>query len=293
MKRLFSQANLQKIVVKMGYPGIVFWHAFVYNRVRGKWPDFRHPKDLSEMILAAMNSKDFLKYAYYADKWKVREYIASKGLNDILLDVYGAWDKAEDIDFDALPDKFALKPNNGSGGHFFCKDKSKIDIETVRKQMNQAIVLDRIGYHFEPHYEKIEPKIYAEELIDTGTEAWPTDYKFTCVNGQIADVFVCCERETGTTKYITLDTDWNVLPYTKIEYMPDFIPERPKHLDRMMEIARILSADFPIVRVDLYEYKDKVFFSELTFSPWGGYMYSYNQEGLDKLGALYLSTKKQ
>ena len=60
----------------------------------------------------------------------------------------------------------------------------------------------------------------------------------------------------------------------------------------MIEIAKILSTDFEIVRVDLYEYKDKVYFSELTFSPWGGHMYSYNQEGLNRLGALYYSTKK-
>lgn len=292
-KKIFSQANLQKIVAKLGMPGIRFWHAYVYRVNRGKWPNFKHPTDLSEMILASMNKKDFVKNAIYADKWKVREYIQSKGLGDILLDVYGAWDKAEDIDFNALPEKFALKPNNGSGGHFFCKDKSKIDIPSVRKQMNQSIILDRLGYHFEPHYEKIEPKIYAEELIDTGTDAWPTDYKFTCVNGVIGDVFVCCERETGTTKYITLDTDWNVLPYTKKEYMPDFIPEKPKHLDRMIEIAKMLSADFDIVRVDLYEYKDKVYFSELTFSPWGGYMYSYNQDGLNKLGELYYKTKQK
>lgn len=293
MSKLFSQANLQKIVAKFGMPGIRFWHAYVYQKNRGKWPNFRHPTDLSEMILSSMHKKDFLKNAYYADKWLVRQYIDSKGLGDILLDVYGAWDKAEDIDFDILPDKFALKPNNGSGGHFFCKDKRMIDIPSVRKQMNQSIILDYLGYHFEPHYAKIEPKIYAEELIDTGTEAWPVDYKFTCVNGVIGDIFVCCERETGETKYITLDTNWNVLPYTKKEYMPNYIPEKPNLLDKMVEIVKILSADFSIVRVDLYEYKNKVYFSELTFSPWGGYMYSYNMEGLKKLGDLYYKTKKK
>ena len=102
MSKLFSQANLQKIVAKLGMPGIRFWHAYVYYRNRGKCPNFSHPTDLSEMILASMHKKEFLKNAYYADKWKVREYIKSKGLGDILLDVYGAWEKAEDIDFDAL-----------------------------------------------------------------------------------------------------------------------------------------------------------------------------------------------
>lgn len=292
MEKLFHASDYQKLCAKLGMPGIILWHRWVYKANRGKSPNFRHPQDLSELILASMHKKSFEDMAYYADKWRVREYIEKKGLKDILLDVYGAWEHGDDIDFDALPDKFALKPNNGSGGHFFCKDKSKIDIPSVRKQMDQSIILERIGYHFEPHYEHIKPLIYAEELIDTGSDAWPVDYKFTCLKGEIADVFVCCERETGHTKYITLDTDWNVLPYTKEEYLPKEIPTRPKHLDRMIEIAKILSADFDIVRVDLYEYKNKVYFSELTFSPWGGQMYSYTNEALRVLGDKYYSIKK-
>ena len=72
-----------------------------------------------------MHNKSFIDNAIYADKWRVRDYIKSKGLENILLDVYGVWEKGDDIDFDVLPDKFALKPNNGSGGHFFCKDKTR------------------------------------------------------------------------------------------------------------------------------------------------------------------------
>lgn len=290
-KKIFTSANFQKLCAKLGMPGIMLWHGWVYRVNRGHNPDFKHPKDLSELILASMHKKSFIDNAIYADKWRVRDYIKSKGLENILLDVYGVWEKGDDIDFDVLPDKFALKPNNGSGGHFFCKDKSKIDIPAIRKQMNQSIILEHLGYHFEPHYRHIKPLIYAEELIDTGTDAWPTDYKFTCLKGRIADVFVCCERETSTTKYITLDTDWNVLPYTKQEYLPNEVPEKPKHLDRMIEIAKILSADFDIVRVDLYEYKDKVYFSELTFSPWGGYMYSYTNDALKILGDKYYEAK--
>ena len=71
MGKLFSQANLQKIVAKLGMPGIKFWHAYVYRMNRGRWPNFSHPTDLSEMILASMHKKDFEKNAYYADKWEV------------------------------------------------------------------------------------------------------------------------------------------------------------------------------------------------------------------------------
>jgi hypothetical protein len=40
----------------------------------------------------------------------------------------------------------------------------------------------------------------------------------------------------------------------------------------MLRIARILSADFPAVRVDLYSIKGSIYFGELTFFPWSGYM---------------------
>ena len=162
MGKLLRAADYQKLCAKIGMPGIVLWHRWVYRANRGHYPNFRHPKDLAELILASMHKKSFRDYAYYADKWRVREYVEKKGLKDILLDVYGAWEKACDIDFDILPDKFALKPNNGSGGHFFCKDKSKINIPAIIEQMDRSIILDRIGYHFEPHYALIKPLIYAE-----------------------------------------------------------------------------------------------------------------------------------
>lgn len=280
---------VRDICFHLGYPGIEFYHKYVYYLERGHWPDFKHPKDLSEHILSEMSKPSFTKYAPYADKVKVRDYVILKGLGDCLLDVYGVWENASEIDFDALPEKYALKPNNGSGGHFFCKDKSKVDKGKVIKQLNDALewVHTDKAFHWEPHYECIEPKIYCEELIDTGDESWPVDYKFTCVKGKICDVFVSFERETGTTKYCTLDTNYKILPYTRDEYLPSTLPPKPKHFERMKEIALLLSADFEFVRVDLYEYKDKVFFSELTFSPWGGFMYSYNQYGLNEIGKAF------
>ena len=289
MKYIHPSNMLQKICANTGWLGVKIWHAFAYYRLRGRWPNFLQPKDLSEHILSAMNKKSFEGFAYYADKVKVREYIQSKGLGDTLLSVYGVWNRAEDVDFDSLPDKFALKPNNGSGGHYFCKDKSKINKVLVINQLNAALdqVKKDIAFKFERHYACIEPKIYCEELIDTGSDAWPVDYKFTCVRGQIADIFVATERESGTTKYCTFDTNWEVLPYTKNEYMPSVIPVRPKLLHRMIEIAKLLSSDFDFVRVDLYEYRGKVYFSELTFSPWGGYMFSYNDYGIQEIGKLF------
>ena len=60
-----------------------------YFSHRHHLPNFNNPKDLSERMLSAMLSKEFLKYADYADKVKVRGYVESRGFSNILLKQYG------------------------------------------------------------------------------------------------------------------------------------------------------------------------------------------------------------
>jgi hypothetical protein len=277
---------LNKFLSKLTYliGGTRLNYSLRYFHQRMHFPDFDNPKDLSERILASMLSPDFMKYAPYTDKIKVRDYVQKKGLSHILLRHYGIWDNPEEIDFSELPDKFALKTNNGCGNHIFCKDKRELN----EKQAIQKLKRNLTNYHsvdlnIEPHYRLIKPKVYCEELIDTGSDSWPIDYKFTCIKGEPFDIFVASEREKKV-RYSTFDLNWEMLPYTRKKFMPESSPPKPNNLEEMINIAKILSEDFDFVRVDLYEHKEKIFFSELTFSPWGGIMYSYTNEALVYLG---------
>lgn len=257
--------------------------ALKYHFVRHRWPNLDHPQDLSEHILSDLCKPEFLKYADLADKVKVHDYIKEKGLGHILLQQYKVWDCVDDIIIDDLPEKFILKPNNGSGGHVYCRDKKSFDLEEAKKYLKDNLQRAE-DYYFEPHYLKIKPVIFAEQLLDLGEGKVLTDYKFTCIKGEIVDVFLAGENEKQERKYATVDLDWNILPYTKKEYLLSPLPQKPAHLQEMAEYARILSKDFDFVRVDFYEYEDRVYFSELTFSPWGGYMYSYTDEAIRLLG---------
>lgn len=255
-----------------------------YYHNRGHWPNLKNPQDLSEILIARILNDDFEKYARYADKKEVRNYIKEKGLGDHLLEHYQYWDDATKITKEDLPEKFVLKTSNGAGGKdiFVCRDKQTFDLEYAKQQLEKAL---KQKYKYEKQYNVYQPRIICEELIDTGTDAWPTDYKFTCIHGQPVDVFVGVGREQGV-KFCTRNLNWSVLNNTKPSYLPKVEPEKPKHLEKMVEIAKILSADFDFVRVDLYEYKDNVYFGELTFSPWGGIMYSYTDEAIKEYGRL-------
>lgn len=264
--------------------GDVFTTKLQYFRQRKKWPNFDSPRDLSERLLSARVSSSFDQYAIYADKVLVRDYVDSKGLGHLLLKHFGVWDRPQDIDFESLPEKFILKANNGCGNHIICTDKSKLDKQAAIATLEHSLQLGRTSY--ERHYRAIEPKILCEELLETEDGSPITDYKIQCIQGEPDHFFVATERGENT-KYCTLDFDWNEVPYTKQNYKPSYIPQKPQKIAQLVEYARILSKDFECVRVDFYEHNGKIYFGELTFSPWGGYMYSYTDDAIKVLGAKF------
>lgn len=256
-----------------------------YYHQRGHFPNLSNPKDMSEILISQMFSPQVCaEYAPYIDKIEVRNYLISCGLQDCLLEHYGVWNNPEDVDFESLPNQFVLKSNNGCGHHVICHNKSTLDFSEAIRTMHTAI-LSGIN-NVEPHYHQITPRIYAEELIDCGDGNLPVDYKFTCIGGEIMDVFVATDRAT-CTRYCTLDLDWNPLPYIKKNYLPEQLPRKPKHLDKLADVARNLSKKFGFVRVDLYEYHGRPYFSELTFFPWGGLFYGYTNDAISFYGEKY------
>ena len=67
--------------------------------------------------------------------------------------------------------------------------------------------------------------------------------------------------------------DWEFAPFGRSDFLKlEELPEKPSKFDEMVVLAKKLSKDLPFLRVDLYQVKEKVYFSELTFSPCGGYM---------------------
>lgn len=262
-----------------------------YFHNRGHLPNLHNPKDMSEILISQMFTPSIcVSYAPFVDKLALRDYVEWKGLGHILLKHYGVWSRPEDIEFEELPEKFVLKSNNGCGHHIICRDKSNLDKKVAIQEMHRAI--NSGVTNIEAHYHFITPRVYAEELIETADGSLPIDYKFTCVGGEIMDVFVATERSVNA-KYCTFDLNWRMLPYTKPEYLPAKLPEKPKHLEELSEVARILSKDFGFVRVDLYEYRGQPYISELTFFPWGALLYSYTDEAIKFYGQKWREAQMQ
>ena len=231
-----------------------------------------------------------------ADKFLVRNYVVKKGYEDALIPLIGVWDKASDIDFSLLPDRFVLKCNHGSGWNIICKEKASLDIdETVKKLdgwMNKAYGLDLQ----EIHYAKIVHKIICEEFMPA-LNGDIIDYKFHCSRGKVHSCFVAYNRDLVDPHkvcYDHYDINWNRTDAIKDEFHKQRrLLEKPSNYERMLEVASALSEDFDYVRVDLYECEGKVLFGELTFTPYSSIMTYYKQYMLDELGEFVKLPRKR
>ena len=259
-------------------------------------PDLKHPKDLNEKILYLKLFSDTTRWTQLADKYLVRDYVKSCGLEHILIPLIGAWERVEDIPFEALPQQFMLKANNGDGKGTNVKiDKTQMTDEMwkdLRERLQQWLTTKHIGaLSAEPQYRDIKPMIVAEALLpcDKGQTSL-IDYKLWCFNGEPYSFFVCSERQADGYHATVdcYDLDWNRYPenmkassHMTVATKP--LP-RPSCLQEMIQVARVLSKPFPEVRVDLYAVNGKVYFGELTFTSLGGMMNYYTPEYLLEMG---------
>ena len=237
----------------------------------GRYPDLKNPKTLNEKM-------QFLKLYKYrndplvtkcTDKYLVREYVKQCGCEEILNDLYGVYDNANQIPWDELPQSFVLKCNHGSGGNIICRNKDDLDKNIAIRQLNSWLKEDFGLNHVEFSYEGIKRKIICEKLIETPNNLPPNDYKIFCSYGTPKLLFVACDRYEGNTKFDYYTPEWEWIPVKNGH--PNAGPiDKPNKLDEMLSYASKLSAQFPIVRVDLYCENNAIIFGELTFLHFGG-----------------------
>ena len=245
-----------------------------YQYYTGKKLNLEDPKELNEKI-------QWLKVYYrpkilnqLVDKYAVRSYVESKIGAQYLNECYGVYDSVGEVNFDEFPEKFVLKGVHGSNFNLIVKDKSKLNKTYARLKMRKWLWHNfyyKAGLEWA--YKDVKPRILCEKYLEELDKGLLNDYKFFCFNGEPKFIHVDVAR-FGDHNRCFYDLDWKKLPYK--HYLPnDAEPERPEMLAEMIEIAKILSADFPFVRVDLYSFSKRILFGELTFYPGNGVLEFY------------------
>ena len=268
-----------------------------YRASLGKKLNLENPVTFNEKLqwLKLYNRKP--EYTVMVDKVKAKEYVADIIGEEHIIPTLGVWDDPDEIDFDKLPNQFVLKCNHNSGlGMCICRDKSKLDIDKVKKELRKGLKQNYYLHGREWPYKDVPRKILAEKfMVDNMREQSDAisqeqlkeldDYKIFCFNGKPKVLFVASDRANKVC-FDYFDMQLNHLDLRQGGDNYKGKVKLPRYFEEMKKMAEKISAGIPQVRTDFYEIGDKVYFGELTFFDSSGFASFSTEEWDERLGKL-------
>lgn len=266
IKRLIAKSlqPLLRVVSKKLY---ISWQ---YRYITGHRLNWKNPTRYTEKL-------QYLRLYVYpkdplviqcADRIGVREYIKNLGLEETLIPVIGTYTKFTDINWEQLPAAFAMKCSHACAFNLVTKDKGKVDYQETKKRFERYLKTNYGKKTVELHYAPIKPAIIIEEHLLPRAEALPIEYKIHVFNGRAKYLYVVSNRGVDI-RYDNLLVDWTPFPGAQFNHWSssEKLPQKPSNFDEMIKLAEKLAAPFPFCRVDLYNIDNKIYFSEMTFTP--------------------------
>lgn len=236
-----------------------------YYATFGRRINLENPVTISEKLqwLKLYDRKPV--YTTMADKYAVRDYLTERGAEELIVPLVGGpWKRFDEIDFDALPDRFVLKCTHDSGGLYICKDKSKMDKAAVKERVERSLRRNYFLHGREWPYKNIPPRIIAEQFLEDDVSDVLRVYKIFNFNGKPKIIQMITNDKTPEETINYYDTEWNLLNLRQ-NYPNGPLDERPAQLEEMLNWARVLSEGIPFLRTDFYITNGKIYFSEFTF----------------------------
>lgn len=279
-------------VVKDCMPDVLFL-SISHRQKIGRFPNLKSPTTFNEKILYRCLHPD-PRFAELTDKLTVRDYVARKIGAEHLIPLIADPDSFTEAVFESLPTSFVMKANHGSGFVKVVRNKAETTFQELSQLADKWLTTDFYRIARERHYRTIKPKIFFETLLLDRSGQIPPDLKLHCFHGapgeQIIYIAVISGRFGDSPRGDMYDSRWNRLDIAFGHYpMSDEAAPCPHNLAEILDIAKVLSADFGYVRVDLYAPDDEIFFGELTFTHGAG-VYPFGPDEIDyKWGALLKS----
>lgn len=261
----------------------------MFRLYMGKELDLDNPRTYNEKLQWLKLHDRNPEYVRLVDKVEFKKYISEKYGEEYVVPVIGVWDNVDDIDFDALPNKFVLKCTHDSGSFVVCTDKSKLDWVAVKKRMKKFLKREYFWVHREWPYKGLKPRIIAEQFLEAPNDIGVRNCKFFCFNGEPKFLLLGTH---GTWDVDFYDMDFNHLPIQYEGPNSKRVLPKPVNFDKMVEMSKELSKGIPHVRVDFMETEGRFYLGELTFFTTSGFG-KFNPEEWDLKIGEYLILPEQ
>ena len=264
------------LIPSLGFRGVfrwipdALWLRIVFRIKTGYKLNLKNPKTFNEKLQWLKLHERNPLYTKLVDKYAVRKYVEETIGKDYLVPLLGVWDDFDEIDFEKLPDKFVLKCTHDSGGLVVCRDKKKMDIDSVRKKICRCMKFNYFWAFREWPYKNVRPKIVAETYLEDEKDSL-NDYKFFCFNGIAKVWFLITGRGSGDTRCDYYDFEGNLLPFTQGYPNSNVARKMPQEVLQMKLLAEKMTKGMPHCRVDFYLVHGRIYFGEMTFFDSSGF----------------------
>ena len=259
-----------------------------YRRIFGRKLNLKEPKTFNEKIQWLKLYDRNPTYSKMVDKYEAKNYVENKIGKEYIIPTLGGWEEFDKINFSELPNQFVLKTTHDSGGVVIVKDKDKMNLVKTKKIIEDSLNNNYYLQGREWPYKNVKHRIIAEKYMvdESGYEL--KDYKFFCFNGIAKVMFIASDRQNTNeeTKFDFFDMEFNHLPFTNGHPNSNKIIIKPKSFEKMKKLAEILSEGIPQVRIDFYDINGNIYFGEMTFSHWSGFVPFIPDEWDYRLGSM-------
>ena len=282
LKALRTQMSPSQVVNAALHRRVRIKKAFAY-----KWgynlPD--NPTTYNEKINYLKLHGNYRRYRCYADKQKVRGVLAKQGYSYLLPDCFAVVNcRIIKRLWNALPEKFVVKPSNSSGYNIVV-EKSSSDLSAVNRVLR---CIKRVKYGLlknEPVYRFCGKFVLTQYLDDI------IDYKFFCFDGKVRFVAVVREwlKENNNKEpyQIIVDRNYKELPFSfgyergSVDYV------KPVYFGDMVKDVEKLAKGISHVRIDMMGNNQRYYFGEFTFFSGSGND-RFHPEQYDEIVGQYL-----
>lgn len=217
------------------------------------WPHLKNPRTFSEKIFHRMLFDRNPQWTMLSDKWRVRDYVATRIGGEHLIPLLWEGESPERIPFAELPKRFVIKTNHGCGYNIIVEEKRSLDEEKVRRQLKEWLGTNFANSSFIGMawaYRNIAPKILIEEFLEENGKV-PIDYKLYCYAGRVEFIMMIFDRFDDPCEKI-FDRDFHLVDLTTSWRRSTKNVEPPANFEKMLSLAESLAKGFDFMRIDLY-----------------------------------------
>lgn len=248
----------------------------------GYRPNLKSPKTLNEkMMHRRIFSRDPI-FQETSDKIDVRDWVRARVPESDLsfFPMLGVIDEGEDFDPAKFPPSFALKAAWASGLNIFSHDGS-VSVEEINAKMRQWRAEPYRIRDFIWAAQHMKRRFIVEELVVDENGDPPKDFRFFMFGGEFGFLVVDQMRDEQKESRAIYGPDLQPLKIHNVRPIPKSYDQLPAEIGHMIDVAKQLSKEFDMIRVDLYSHDGEVYFAELTSSHASG-MAPFNPRSFDE-----------